>query len=266
MGLQIADLQSLLKGARLYSGAIDGIDGVKTKAGVVAALGGGARDWPPPRQQIGAAQTILNDMGFEAGKVDGLWGHNTANAMDAWRHKALTGRRLSVPRRAKKTYAPPGNIPKQSQVASFYGRPGAEIKARLLTREIPFPMRLDWALSQTVTRVSLHRLVVDHYVHALEEIRDHYGLDTLRGLGIDRYAGGYNHRKMRGGSKWSMHAYGCAVDIYAAPNGLRTRCPEALFCRPEYKPFLDIMERHGMLPAVRLWGADAMHFQRARMG
>jgi len=70
---------------------------------------------------------------------------------------------------------------------------------------------------------------------------------------------------MRGGSKWSMHAYGCAIDFYAAPNGLRTRCPKALFCGDEYKPFLDIMQSFDWLPAIRLWGADAMHFQVARI-
>jgi hypothetical protein len=86
-----------------------------------------------------------------------------------------------------------------------------------------------------------------------------------RGTGIDRYAGAYTHRKMRGGSNWSMHAFGCAIDFYAEPNGLRTRCPQDLFCGSDYKDFLDIMEAHEWLPAIRLWGADAMHFQRARI-
>ena len=59
--------------------------------------------------------------------------------------------------------------------------------------------------------------------------------------------------------------YGCAIDWFAAPNGLRTRCPKALFCGPDYKDFLDIMEANEWLPAIRLWGADAMHFQRAKL-
>ena len=262
----ISDLQGLLKEAGLYAWRIDGIPGAQTTAAVVAALDGRGRDWPMPRQQIGAAQVILNKLGYEAGAVDGLEGHNTRNATEAWRHKQRTGEHLTARRRADKGYSPGVGLPTQAQVDQFYGRPGGEIKARLVSKAIPFPMRLDWALSQTVTKVTLHRLVIDRYVGALEAVRDHYGYDTLKGLGIDRYAGGYNHRTMRGGSKWSMHAYGIAVDHFAAPNGLRTRCPEALFCGPEYKAFLDIMEAHGMLPAVRLWGADAMHFQAARLG
>lgn len=263
--MHISDLQGLLKGAGLYAGRIDGIPGPQTTAAVTAALAGRGPDWPDQRRQIGAAQAILNNLGFEAGSVDGLEGHNTRNALEAWRHKARTGRTLTVKRTPAKSYVPAGDLPTQAQCDAFYGRPGGEIKARLMSKTIPFPMRLDWALSQTVTKVTLHRLVIDRYVGALEAVRDHYGYDTLKGLGIDRFAGGYNHRTMRGGSRWSMHAYGIAVDHYAAPNGLTTRCPQALFCGAEYKPFLDIMEAHGMLPAIRLWGADAMHFQAARL-
>ncbi len=264
--MHISDLQGLLKQAGLYNGSVDGIDGPQTTAGVVEALNGHGRGWPVPRQQIGAAQVLLNRFGYEAGAVDGFEGHNTRNALVAWRHKARTGYEQAVRRPPAADYAPATDLPRQSECNSYYGRPGAEIKARLISKPLPFPLRLDWALSQTVTKVTLHRLAIDRYLGALEAARDHYGLDALRGLGIDRFAGGYNHRRMRGGSRWSMHAYGIAVDHYAAPNGLRTRCPDALFCGPEYAPFLNAMEAAGMLPAIRLWGADAMHFQAARMG
>jgi len=111
----------------------------------------------------------------------------------------------------------------------------------------------------------VHEAVADRLLGALLAVRAEYGPEGMRELGLDRYAGAYNKRRMRGGSKWSMHAYGCAIDFYAAPNGLRTRCPKALFCGDEYKPFLDIMQSFDWLPAIRLWGADAMHFQVARI-
>lgn len=264
--MQTVYIQALLKQAGFYTGALDGIAGPATVAAVTAALAGRGPDWPAGRREIAAAQLVLNKLGYEAGAVDGLEGHNTRYALAAWRQKATTGQAFTVKRPAAKGYAPGADLPRQSECDAVYGRPGGEIKARLVSRQTPFPMRLDWALSQTVTRVMLHRLVIHRYVGALEAVRDHYGLDALRGLGIDRFAGGYNHRTMRGGSRWSMHAYGIAVDHYAAPNGLTTRCPDALFCDGEYRAFLDIMEAHGMLPAIRLWGADAMHFQAARMG
>jgi hypothetical protein len=156
-------------------------------------------------------------------------------------------------------------IPKQSEVGTFYGKPGPEIQSRLAMVALPFPLRLDWDLAKTTKRVQLHQKCGAAFVAALTELQAVYGLARLQALGIDRFAGGYAHRQMRGGTSWSMHAYGCAVDFYAAPNGLQVRCPDALFCKPEYKDFLDIMERHGWLPAGRLWGADFMHFQMARL-
>ena len=156
-------------------------------------------------------------------------------------------------------------LPRQADCVAFYGMPGPAIEAQLAFANLPFDLRLDWDLGKTVRRVRLHKKCCAPFVAALTEVRDHYGPARFTSLGIDRFAGGYAHRNMRGGKAWSMHAFGCAVDFYAAPNGLKVRCPDALFCRPDYKAFLDIMERHGWLPAIRLWGADAMHFQMARL-
>lgn len=158
------------------------------------------------------------------------------------------------------------DLPKQSECGTFYGVPGPAIEAQLVYAELPFHLRLDWALGTTTRRVRLHKKCAPAFVAAMTEVWSKYGEQKFRQLGIDRFAGAYNHRQMRGGSSWSMHAYGCAVDFYAGPNGLKVKCPNALFCKPEYKDFLDIMEKHGWLPAIRLWGADAMHFQMARLG
>lgn len=157
------------------------------------------------------------------------------------------------------------DIPRQSELRRFYGHPGPEIEAQLAFANLPFSMRLDWDLGTKVRRLRVHKKCAPSLVAALTAVRDEYKEQGMAELGLDRYAGGYMHRKMRGGNSWSMHAYGCAIDIYAGPNGLRKRCPDALFCKPEYQPFLDIMEAHGWLPAIRLWGADAMHFQQARL-
>ena len=148
---------------------------------------------------------------------------------------------------------------------SYYGVPGDAVRAQLVTLELPFSLRLDWNLRTSTNKIRVHRRAAPQLERALIAVRAHYGADGMRDLGIDRYAGAYTHRSMRSGSKWSMHAYGCAIDFYSEPNGLRTRCPQALFCGDAYQPFLDIMEANEWLPAIRLWGADAMHFQRARV-
>ncbi len=158
------------------------------------------------------------------------------------------------------------SIPKQSEVQAVYGKPGPAVENQLVMINFPFSFRIDWNLRQRTKRIRVHKLAAPQLEKALNEVFNHYGEEKWRELGIDRFAGSYNHRKMRGGNKWSMYAYGCAVDFYAGPNGLRTRCPDALFCKPDYKAFLDIMEANQWLPALRLWGADGMHFQRARLG
>jgi hypothetical protein len=159
----------------------------------------------------------------------------------------------------------PKTLPRQSEVGTFYGKPGPMIEAQLAMFDLPMALRLDWDLAKTTKRVRLHRKCGPAFVAAIGAVRTQYGEAEMKKLGIDRFAGGYAHRQMRGGTSWSMHAYGCAVDFYAGPNGLKVRCPDALFCGAVYKPFLDIMEAHGWLPAIRLWGADAMHFQMARL-
>lgn len=272
--MKTRDNQRLLMATGYYKGGIDGDRGVKTMAAVeiiertqAAQYVRDPKKWGEARRLIAAGQAILNVYGFEAGAVDGLSGHNTLEAFRAWDYKQTSGKSERVSRRPKKGYVPPKasrkGVPHQRDVAKYYGKPGAQIEKQLVSIDAPYPMRLDWDLGKKARTLRIHKKAAPSLKAALTEALAVYGAAKLRELGLDRYAGGHNHRKMRGGKKWSMHAYGCAIDIYARPNGLRMKCPQALFCRPEYKPFLDIMEKHGWHPAIRLWGKDAMHFQRA---
>lgn len=264
--MRYSDIQKLLATAGAYGGGIDNDPGPQTMRAVDKVLAGTGSRWSKKRRLIGSAQKILNDAGFEAGKVDGYAGHNTDNAFAEWQYAKIHGKREVVERAPSASYSgKASSLPRQGDVAKFYGRPGDQIKGRLKTIELPFRLRIDWNLRQRTAKMTVHEKCAPSLLAAMIAVHEHYGAERMKALGIDRYAGGYNHRKMRGGSSYSMHAYGCAIDFYAQPNGLRMRCPQALFCGPDYREFLDIMERHGWLPAVRLWGADAMHFQQARL-
>lgn len=273
-GVSVKNAQAVLAAAGFYLGALDGRDGPMTQAAVIE-VGRALNDrypqnpsaWTMDRQRIAAVQAALDRLGFEPGVADGLVGHNTRNALEAFLHQQSYGRPLVIPRLSDTPKAAPvkSRLPRQAECDVFYGVPGDQIKARLVTVTLPYPLRLDYDLGTSISRVTLHQKCAPSFSDAMIAVRAEYGSDRQTALGLDRYAGGYMHRRMRGGSKWSMHAYGCAVDFLAEPNGLTTRCPRALFCRLEYKPFLDIMEAHGWLPAIRLWGADAMHFQQARL-
>lgn len=264
--MTLSDAQRLFAKTNYYLGAIDGLWGPKTLKAVTIIernAGYSTSGWSRRRRWVAAAQTQLNAMGYEAGAVDGLIGHNTREALTGFLSDEA-GVDWSVDRSPLDSQPSTAlELPRQRDIVSYYGQPGTWDNQTQV--ELSFPMRIDYNLSQTTRKMTVHQKCADPLKRAMEAVHDHYGLSTMRTLGIDRYAGGYVNRKMRGGSSWSMHAYGCAIDLYAAPNGLRTTCPRALFCKPAYKPLLDIMESHGWLPAIRLWGKDAMHFQMARL-
>lgn len=272
--------QIVLAAAGYYTGGIDGKLGSQSKKAydqVVRDLGhtytfkpsvwrGAIGGHLNKRKRTAAIQACLNKLGYEAGKADGWDGHNTRNALDALMYKLATGKHeVIVKTPIAHRIAGSSPIPSQSQVPKYYGNPNQIEASRLTTIKLPFKMRIDYNLRQSTNKMTVHKLAAPSLEAAMLATHAHYGLDGMRRLGIDRYAGGFNKRKMRGGSKWSMHAYGCAVDFYAAPNGLRAKCPDALFCGKDYARFLDIMQDHEWLPAIRLWGADAMHFQRATL-
>ena len=269
--MKTIELQMVLAAAGFYTGGLDGIMGPKTREAISLAIG--IKYIRPDRRDVAAVQTVLNKMGFEAGKVDGLEGHNTREALNAFLFKLANGGAQEVIDRSVRNaawksrveYEAPDRLPSQKELTAFYGDPVKDVPLRLVSIEPPYPMVLDWDLSQEVKTIRVHRSAAPSLTAALTEVGKTFYPRVITELGLHRYAGCYNKRRMRGGSSWSVHAYGAAIDIFAAPNALRMRCPQALFCGEEYKPFLDIMERHGWLPAIRLWGADAMHFQRATL-
>jgi len=270
--MQTRHIQMVLAAAKFYTGGIDGIIGTNSRNAVaaVAAKHKAAYTFDPPgsteaRRLVAATQAALNELGHDAGTVDGWEGEFTREALNGFLFKTVNGKTEVIDRTPLAGASGAASIPKQSAVGTVYGIPETQIPARLVTIRLPFKLRIDWNLRQRTNKITVHKDAAPSLEAALIEVRDHYGDAKMAELGIDRYAGAYNKRKMRGGTAWSMHAYGCAIDFYAAPNGLRTKCPDALFCGDAYKPFLDIMQSHEWLPAIRLWGKDAMHFQRARL-
>lgn len=262
------EIQIAMAAAGFYRGGIDGDLGPKSVAARDAILKTtpvNTARWSKKRKWVAAVQSALRDLKYDPGIVDGYYGHNTREALNTLLHKLATGRQEVVEREPVGIVGSSDKIPHQRDRHKFYGDPETEVPNRLVIVELPFYLRIDWNLRQKTNRITVHQLCGPSIEAAVTETYRFYGEDEWRRLGLDRYAGGYNKRKMRGSNSWSTHASGCAVDFYAQPNGLRTRCPDALFCRPEYKNFLDIMQDHEWFPAIRLWGADAMHFQRATL-
>ena len=70
---------------------------------------------------------------------------------------------------------------------------------------------------------------------------------------------------MRGGSSWSMHSWGVAVDLDPDRNRLRWNSSKAYLARDEYKPFWKIVESEGWTSLGRERNYDWMHFQSAHL-
>lgn len=152
----------------------------------------------------------------------------------------------------------PEGIPAQDDVEAEYGNVD---NIPLTSISLPFPLYYG---GSPVRSVRVHEDVASSLSAAFSQILAHYGLEEIERLRINHHYGGtYNKRKMRGGTSWSMHAYGIAIDMNTAENGLRTTAAGALFAGEEYIPFLDIMERNGWYSLGRAKNYDYMHFQTA---
>jgi hypothetical protein len=132
----------------------------------------------------------------------------------------------------------------------------------LVAIPLPFPMRLAWDASVTVTRVRCHRSIAKALEAALKEIFSHYGQEQISKLGIDRFGGCFNYRATRQGRGWSSHSWGIAIDLDPDRNRLHYTNKEAAFARPKYLPLISIMEKHGFVNLGVLKNYDWMHFEK----
>ena len=153
--------------------------------------------------------------------------------------------------------------PKQDSksMTEFYGPVGTG----QTTLKLPYAMRLTWAPGQKITQITCHSKVADSLRSIFMETLTQYGEGRVVSLGLDRFSGCLNVRKMRGGNAWSIHSWGAAVDLDDERNQLRWNKTRAVFARPEYVPFWSIVAGHGWVSLGQARDFDWMHFQAARL-
>ncbi len=148
----------------------------------------------------------------------------------------------------------------QEQLIAKYGIPNKEGKGYIVQITLPYPM---YYIGKKVTKISCHKLVADKLLAIFNDILDFYGEDAIRDLKIDDYGGCFNYRLMRGGTKLSVHSWGCAIDLNPSRNLLKETSKTARFARIEYQPMIDIFYKHGFVSLGREQNRDWMHFEVA---
>lgn len=232
-------------------------------------------------------QNALNKAGFPAGPADGVIGSRTVLALRAFQKAnklAVTGQadrltlltleaalapKAQVSARAKieAPGKPAGSTqwPLQRDVPRFFGPVGGHDcsagKCRLV-----LPMRVAWNLDQKIEAFNCHVKVATALTSIFEETVRHYGESEWRRLRLDVWAGCFAVRPMRGGTAYSMHSWGIAVDIDSERNQLHWNSKRASLAKSDYTPFWNIVESTGALSLGRARDFDWMHFQFARIG
>lgn len=270
--MDLREIQAVAKSRGLYTGKIDGLWGPLSKGTCVALILEqriDPRAWPKGRLVIGAGQAICRGLGIDAGLVDGFMGPQTRYAFEVYAaRKANGGQPVPAVETWRDQLAPTAKPPAaaatwptQANVAKHFGAVGAN--QVMLT--LPYEMRLAWDTRTTVARMSCHKLVMPTFRRVFERTLAHYGFDQIKKLRLDLFGGCLNVRKMRGGSNWSKHAWGIAIDIDPEHNQLNWGRDRASLAKPAYDPFWSFVEAEGLVSLDRARNFDHMHFQAARL-
>lgn len=266
-------LQQMLKLTGDYSGAIDGRIGPKSQAGVVAILAENhiaSTGWSAERRQVAAFQAAARQMGIDAGKIDGLIGPQTLFAIEQAEEFVATGK-YPAPWRNDGTEGAMG-APRQDLSAAwprsleaemnrFYGAVGTN----QTSLQLPWPMKIAWNTSQVVNRITCHEKVHDSVLWVLEAVANEYSEAERARHGFDMFGGCLNVRRVRGGSAWSVHSWGAALDFDPVRNQLRWGRDLAYFAKPVCDAYRKIWSDAGALSLGEARNYDWMHWQFARL-
>jgi len=251
----------------------DGIIGPKTHGKLekatkrIPAIG---RNWPIQRKAVAFVQVLALKSGIDPGSIDGFIGPQTLYAWESLVYLQQNGQVPSTWRDEDKANpvdksvnrdANPNNWPRYQDMRSTFGQPGSH----LITVRLPYAMRLAWDTNTTVSRLTCHRKVAKSLTGVLEVVRDHHGISGIADMGLNLYGGCYNFRKMRGGTQFSTHAWGAAIDLDPSHNRLKWDHTKARFAKPEYQFLLDAFAREGWVSLGEAKDYDWMHFQAVRL-
>ncbi len=210
--------------------------------------------WSDDRVRIAIEQMIMSPK-FYTSAIDGLPGPATQVALEKWQDYITFDRRSPDP-----SAGVVGSTiwPTQAKMVEFYGKPGTNHT----TIKPPYSVYYD---GDKVSKIVINKKCADSALRILNAVKKAYGAAKIKELGLDRYGGSYNNRKMRNGTALSTHAMAAAWDWDPERNQLRQTRRSAQFAKPEYDAFIDAHEAEGWISLGRARDFDWMHFQAVRL-
>lgn len=244
--------------------SVDGIVGEKT-LNALLFIGQVPNNWNPKRQVISYIQYLCAIEGINAGPIDGYLGPQTETA-----YEELCLKLRGFPTKPWRDDEGKGTgdiiggadwpIQTQEELLDYYG-PVGENQVKVT---VPYTLKIAWNKSQKVNRITCHKKVAESVLYVLETVQNHYK-EEISNLGLDLFGGCLNVRKMRGGTNWSTHAWGIAIDWNPERNKLRWNYDLALFAKSEYNRWWEIWESEGWTSLGRIRDYDWMHVQACKI-
>ena len=257
-------IQSELNKIKKTNLTVDGILGAGTMAQINNILDIPIQ-WDTERKVVATLQWICKYHELDVGEIDGYFGDQTESCYDDLVVLLSTGK-LPEPFR---TEAPPlsrikapSKWPLQTtaELNKFYGPVGT---GQVLVK-VPYPLKIAWNTTQIANKIQCHSKIADSVLHVLEQTKAYYG-DDIDDLGLDLYGGCLNVRKMRGGTNYSVHSWGSAIDWHPTANKLKQNHTTACFAKPVYDKWWSFWEAEGAVSLGRACDFDWMHVQFARL-
>ncbi len=256
-------IQNQLNAMGFDAGPEDGIMGLKTYH-ALNKVDWLEQSWSKKRKAIAFIQHLAEKKGIEAGTIDGYWGPQTDYAFECLEKKIRENREPDIWRPEEREDRNPNNWPSQSpesELIKHFGNVG-ENQTRIT---LPYPHKLAWKTSTAINSFYCHEKVHDSLKRVLNRVIDSYGPDELKRLRLDLWGGCLNVRKMRGGSRYSMHSWGIAIDYDPARNKLAWGRDRAGFAAAEYDVWWKLWEEEGWVSLGRTRNFDWMHVQAAKL-
>jgi hypothetical protein len=125
---------------------------------------------------------------------------------------------------------------------------------------IEFPYTMFYG-GKRVTKTRCHKKVAASLGRILLQLGQIYGDNREVMEEAEDYGGIFNFRPKRGGTSYSVHSWGAAIDLDADDNTFRDTWPINADMPLE---IMEAFAREGWQSAGAFWGYDAMHFEATR--